>query len=80
MEAGLNQTALLMTNLSQKSSILTTTSSIIDSFDTTNFTDVINSSSSIHPPSSHDIDWTDLVLALILCVLIVVSGFENFYV
>lgn len=66
--------SLVAGNFSEKSAILAVTSTMTDSFDTMNTTNVTNSSSSIEPPSAtHKIEWIDLVLALLLCVLIVVS-------
>lgn len=66
--------SLVAGNFSEKSAILAMTSTMTDSFDAMNTTNVTNSSSSIEPPSlAHKIEWVDLVLALLLCVLIVVS-------
>lgn len=75
--ASVNRTFLLVANFSGKSSILAATSTMADSFDINNSTNVSNSNPPIDPsPSTHKIDWTDLVLALLLCVLIVVGGVE----
>ncbi|XP_055323150.1 5-hydroxytryptamine receptor 7-like [Sitodiplosis mosellana] len=72
----------LVANFSEKSTILaaaaTATSTMADLFDVTNSTNATNSTSSIDQPTiTHKIDWTDLVLALLLCVLIVITVIGN---
>lgn len=71
----LDHALAVVANLSEKSAILGATSTMIDPIDNFNATNTTNRNSSTELPSSttHEIDWTDLVLALILCVLIVVS-------
>ncbi|XP_031631547.1 probable G-protein coupled receptor No18 [Contarinia nasturtii] len=82
-----DHTLYIVGNFSEKSSSIlvatttatTTISTMSDLFDITNSTNIPNSSIPIDSPSlsTHKIDWTDLVLALLLCLLIVITVIGN---